>query len=182
MGGQDITMQISKQLGIDFAQAEELKMQYKSKCSPTSADKETCDDKILIKKNSSDYESITRKELSDIIDKKLAILLKMIKKDIDLAGILSRVNCGVVVCGGMSFMDGIIERLEQITKQPVSIGIMRGFVSSSTGLSNIFYATGIGLVMFVLNQRKHNNQSSFSNNSIVGKAIAKIRNIYEEYF
>jgi cell division protein FtsA len=181
VGGQDITREISNQLGIDFAQAEELKMQYRSKCSGNDFDSNNCDDKIIIKKDAANYQSITRKELNDIIDKKLDLILGMIKKDIDLAGILSRVNCGVVVCGGMSFMDGIIERLEKITKLPVSLGIMRGFVSSSSGLSNIFYATGIGLVMYALNERD-NSQGSLFNNSFLGKIAAKIRTICEEYF
>ncbi|MFH1061612.1 MAG: cell division protein FtsA [Candidatus Omnitrophota bacterium] len=182
IGGQDITTQISNQLGIDFAQAEELKMQYRSKSGRGDFDQENSEDKIIIRKESADYESITRKELNDIIDKKLDIILGMIKKDIELAGILSRVNCGVVVCGGMSFMDGIIERLEKITKLPVCMGIMRGFVSSSSGLSNIFYATGIGLVMHALNELSNYNQSAFLTNGPVGKVLAKIRNIYEEYF
>lgn len=182
VGGQDITIQISKQLGIDFAQAEELKMQYRSRCGSSGRDEENCDDKIIIRKESAAYESITRKELMDIIDKKLDSILGMIKKDIELAGILSRVNCGVVVCGGMSFMDGIIERLEKITKLPVSMGIMRGFVSSSSGLNNIFYATGIGLVMHALNELSNDNKSTLLTNSTLGKITAKIRNIYEEYF
>ncbi len=181
-GGQDITMQISSLLGIDFAQAEELKMQYRSRCGRDDLEQENCDDKIIIKKDAANYESITRKELADIIDKKLDVILGLIKKDIDLAGILSRVNCGVVVCGGMSFMDGIIERLEKITKLPVNMGIMRGFVSSSSGMSNIFYATGIGLVMHALNDRKDYNHGVFLTQSPWGKIMAKIRNIYEEYF
>jgi len=182
IGGQDITMQISSLLGIDFAQAEELKMQYKSRCDRDNSEQENCDDKIIIKKDAANYESITRKALADIIDKKLDIILGLIKKDIELAGILSRVNCGVVVCGGMSFMDGIIERLEKITKLPVNMGIMRGFVSGSSGMSNIFYATGIGLVMHALNDRKNYNNGVFLTHSFLGKMITKIRNIYEEYF
>ncbi|MBU1087783.1 MAG: cell division protein FtsA [Candidatus Omnitrophica bacterium] len=181
VGGQDITQQISSLLNIDFAQAEELKMQYRSRCGG-DFDQASCEDKIIIKKDAANYESITRKELAEIIDKKLDTILAMIKKDIELAGILSRVNCGVVVCGGMSFMDGIIERLEKITKLPVSMGIMRGFVSSSSGMSNIFYATGIGLVMHALNERRNFNQGVFLTNSVFGRIFAKLKNIYEEYF
>ncbi|MBU1044881.1 MAG: cell division protein FtsA [Candidatus Omnitrophica bacterium] len=181
IGGQDITQQISSLLNIDFAQAEELKMQYRSRYG-NDFDQGKCEGKIIIKKDAANYESITRKELTDIIDKKLEVILGMIKKDIEMAGILSRVNCGVVVCGGMSFMDGIIERLEKITKLPVNMGIMRGFVSSSSGMSNIFYATGIGLVMHALNERRNFNQGAFLTHSALGKVFAKIKNIYEEYF
>ena len=180
MGGQDISHQVSKQLGIDIAQAEELKMQYKNRCG--GEDGTECDDKIIIKKDSANYESITRKQLSDIIDKQLEKIIDLIKKDLELSGILSRVNCGVVVCGGMSFMDGIIERLEKITRLPVIIGIMRGFVSGFSGLSNIFYSTGIGLVMYGLKEDRIINQPDFLNNNIMSRMMAKVRNIYEEYF
>jgi cell division protein FtsA len=182
VGGQDITQAISKQLGVDFAQAEELKMQYKSKCSVIDPQEDDCDDKIIIKKDSANYQSITRSELSAIIDKQLEKMLNLIKKDIELAGIISRVNCGVLVCGGMSFMDGIIERLERMTNLPVSIGITRGFVSSFSGLSNVFYATGIGLVMHALKQRKGSDQNDFDKNNIISRMMVKVRNIYEEYF
>ena len=141
MGGNDITLAIAESLGVDLAQAEQLKMQYKSICAYSGGENSTCDDKIIIKKNSSQYESISRHELAEVIEKSLSIIISRIKQDIVSSGIYDRVTAGVVISGGMSFMDGIMEKLEVMLKLPVRLGIMRGFISSFPGLSNSFYAT-----------------------------------------
>ncbi|MFH1094478.1 MAG: cell division protein FtsA [Candidatus Omnitrophota bacterium] len=182
VGGYDITREISRKLNIDLTQAEELKLQYSHASSSYGDSKSAAEEKIIIKKDASNYGSITRKQMEDIIDKKLNELLLLIKKDLELAGIISRVKRGVVICGGMSFMDGIIEKLEKTLDLKVSMGIMRGFVSSSPGLSNIFYSTGIGLIMHALGQKTAENKKTFSTGNIRSKIMAKIREVYEEYF
>jgi len=207
IGGNDITLEISRRLGIDFFQAEQLKMQYQSAASNY---KGSLTDKIIIKKTPSSYESITREDLVRIIDEKLEQLLGRIKKDLELSGICQKVNpvrehdspaglignnrrlksmafsngvnCGIVICGGMAFMDGIIEKLEQTLAMPVRLGIVRGFVSNLSGLNNISHATGIGLIMHILNERKQNYKTTLPAEGIWPPFIAKLRTIYEEYF
>ncbi len=180
-GGDEITIEIAQRFGIDFRQAEQLKMQYQSR-SGNYKRSDDCEDKIIIKKSSSAYESITRKDLTKIVDEKLQKLLKAVKKDLELAGIVRRANNGIVVCGGMSFMDGIIEKLEVSLKLPVRLGIMHGFVSNLPGLGNIFYATSIGLVMNALAGRGKDYRSNIMGKGFLSQTIAKIKNVYEEYF
>ncbi|MCG2712373.1 MAG: cell division protein FtsA [Candidatus Omnitrophica bacterium] len=183
VGGYDITREIARKLNIDLPQAEELKLQYRNAFSNYGDNESTSGEKIIIKKDASNYESINRKQMENIIDKKLDEQLLLIKKDLELAGIISRVKRGVVVCGGMSFMDGIIEKMEKTLGLKVSMGIMRGFVSSSSSLiSNIFYSTGIGLIMHALGQKNTDNKKAFATYDIRSKIIAKIREVYEEYF
>ncbi len=182
VGGHDITKEIGRQLNIDMPQAEELKLQYRNTSAHYNDNDTGHGEKIIIKKDMSIYESINRKLMEDIIDKKLNELLLIIKKDLDLAGIMPRVRSGVVICGGMSFMDGIIEKLEKALNLKVKMGIMRGFVSSSSGLSNIFYSTGIGLIMHALGQKNIDYKKTFSSGNLRSKIMAKIREVYEDYF
>lgn len=182
IGGYDITREIVHKLGIDFYQAEELKMQYKSRYSDSNEKSEFCNEKIIVKKDSSNYESIMLKDLVAIIDKKLNEVCKLIKRDLELSGILPRAHCGVVISGGMSFMDGIIEKLEKVIKLPVTLGIMRGFVSEFSGLSNIFYATSIGLVKYILNEQMQEYKHTPIPSGLFGKMVAKVKTMYDEYF
>ncbi|MFH2137010.1 MAG: cell division protein FtsA [Candidatus Omnitrophota bacterium] len=182
LGGNDITKEISQRLGIDEAQAEQLKMQYKNVCVYSGSNHQECDDKLILKKNSSSYESISRQELALIVDAKLGDLFTLVKKELDLVGITQRAKGGIIISGGMSFMDGIIEKLEEYIKLPVHLGIMRGFVSGFSGLSNSFYATGIGLIMHALNERTTNVRTRCSNKGILGQLLSKLRGVYEEYF
>jgi len=182
VGGHDITREIGRKFNIDLPQAEELKLQYRNAASNYGDKESASGEKIIIKKDASNYESITRKQMEDIIDKKLKEQLLLIKKELDLAGIIPRVQCGIVICGGMSFMDGIIEKLEKTLNLKVSMGIMRGFISNSSSLSNIFYSTGIGLIMHALGQKNIDNKKTFSTGNIRSKIMSKIREVYEEYF
>jgi len=182
MGGIDISNEICRSLRVDFAQAEELKMQYKSTCLSDDNDIDFCNDKIIVKKDVSSYESITRRELAIIVEKKLDQILGLVKNDLELAGILPKAKNGIVICGGMSFMDGIIDKIEQITSLPVGMGIMRGFVSSFSGISNIFYSTGIGLIMQVLQEKTQNQDVAYSQDNIFARIMTQARTIYEEYF
>ena len=79
-------------------------------------------------------------------------------------------------------MDGIIEKLEVSLKLPVRLGIMHGFVSNLPGLGNIFYATSIGLVMNALAGRGKDYRSNIMGKGFLSQTIAKIKNVYEEYF
>ena len=79
-------------------------------------------------------------------------------------------------------MDGIMEKLEEGLNLPVRLGIMRGFVSGFPGLSNSFYATAIGLVMHVLQNRGYDKSKNILQGSVVDRIVSHVKNIYEEYF
>ncbi len=181
MGGTDLNQQLYRSLGVDLAQAEELKMQYRSACSDYQSVLDSCDDKIIIKKESGGYESISRSRLSEIIDDKVNEMLKLVRKELDMTGIAPEIR-SVVLCGGMAFMDGMIEKVENTLKVPVNMGIMRGFVSGCSGLSNIFYATAVGLVMHGLNEKNSGGRKRVALNGFLDQLLSRVRNVYEEYF
>ncbi|MBU2062796.1 MAG: cell division protein FtsA [Candidatus Omnitrophica bacterium] len=180
-GGSDITEKIAQHFGIDFTQAEQLKMQYRNLYSEYA---QNTDEKIIIKKSSSLYESIKKSELAAIIDGQLNCLFKAITDELNSAQILGKAKEGIVIAGGMAFMDGIIEKLEEISKTKVTLGIMRGFVSNISGISNTAYSTGVGLVMHILNKKVKNSEKSDTiiKWGILSGLITKIKSIYEDYF
>ncbi|MBU4304273.1 MAG: cell division protein FtsA [Candidatus Omnitrophica bacterium] len=182
VGGDDITMRVAERFGVDFAQAEELKMQYKSLSSYLSVKSDWGEDKIIIKKDSARYESITRSELTSVIDEKLKDILSLIKKELELSGLISRANSGIIMSGGMAFMDGIIEKTEEMLGRSVTLGIMRGFISSMEGVGNAFYAGGIGVIMHALKEQKEAVLNIYPQQGILGRLATKVKNVYYEYF
>ncbi|MFH1460463.1 MAG: cell division protein FtsA [Candidatus Omnitrophota bacterium] len=180
-GGNDITEKIMEKFSIDFAQAEQLKMQYKSSNNHCLI-KDDQLDKIIIKKSATVYESITHKQLTSVIDQQIEKMLELLKKDLELGGIIARANCGIVICGGISFMDGIIEKVENYLGIPVNLGILRGFVSSFSGLSNMFYATGIGLVKYALEQNSQPLAHNSLGNGFMNRLVSRAKSVYDEYF
>ena len=181
MGGNDINRQISRSLGVDMIQAEELKMQYRSACSDYLTRLDSCDDKLIIKKENGAYESVSRSRLSEVIDEKVDEMLRLIKKELEMTAIAQDIH-SIVICGGMAFMDGIMEKVEKLLNVPVSMGITRGFVSNCSGLSNIFYATAIGMVLHGLNDRDSVKRQRVVVNGFFDHVFSKFRNVYEEYF
>lgn len=181
-GGLDITVELAQKLGIDFYQAEQLKMQYHGSFYDKQKDTNTDEDKIIIRKNSSNYQSINRRNVVGLIEAKLGEIINTVTTDLELAGLISKANCGLVVCGGMSCMEGIIEKLEEAMRLPVRLAILRGFVSRISGISNIFYATGMGLILQLLEPRLQSHRSNITEKSFLRLVMAKMRSVYEEYF
>jgi len=181
-GGRDITHTLADALGIDRSQAEHLKMQYQSSGEAGSAAAAWGDDKIIIKKENAAYESISRADLARIIDAAVAELLGVIRQDLSRAGIPLRSGAGIVLAGGMTFMDGIMDMVEQALDCPVRLATMRGFVSSQHGISNLFYATSIGTVMYALSQQQEAQPEPAGGPRVVRYVAERLRQWYEDYF
>ena len=98
--------------------------------------------------------------------------------------ISSRIPSGVVLTGGASALDGLPELAEEIFEGPVR----RGLPSEIGGLQDVvrspMYATGVGLVLFGLSQRRQQPGRSFRirDGSIFGRVKQRMRDwFYNEF-
>lgn len=98
--------------------------------------------------------TIPRKELAHIIEARAEECLGMIANSIRSSGLQPVLGSGIVMTGGTSSLDGIIEMGEFIFDIPVR----RGFPKQVGGLKDVVkggeFATSIGLLMHALEQKK----------------------------
>ena len=68
------------------------------------------------------------------------------------------IAAGVVLTGGSSKMEGVIDLAEEIFHAPVRLGLPQYVSGLSDVVSNPIYATGVGLLLFG-NQHRNNGTS-----------------------
>jgi cell division protein FtsA len=92
--------------------------------------------------------SVPRKMVCEILRDRALELLELIKDQIGKAAGSERLIAGVVVTGGGSMLDGILELTEETLGMPVRQGLPLGVQGLTNELSHPVYATAIGLALF----------------------------------
>lgn len=131
--------------------------------------------------------TIPRRELAHIIEARAEECLGMIANNVRMSGLQPALGSGVVITGGTSSMDGIIEMGEFIFDIPVR----RGFPVAVGGLKDVVkggeFATSIGLLMHGLEMKKDyysrkESGSLFSNNQSFDGFSSKVKRFFNDLF
>jgi cell division protein FtsA len=92
--------------------------------------------------------SASRKLICDILRARAIETLELIKDQLSKTVEHERLIAGVVLTGGCSMLDGMLELAEEILDMPVRQGLPLGVKGLTTELSHPVYATAIGLALF----------------------------------
>ena len=91
---------------------------------------------------------LSRRNLAEIIEPRIEELLLLIQVEIRKSGFEEFIGSGIVLTGGTSRIEGIIELAEEIFHLPVRQGLPNYEGSLSEVVRNPIYSTGIGLAQF----------------------------------
>jgi len=92
--------------------------------------------------------SVPRRMICDILRDRAVELLELVKDQIWKAGENERLIAGVVLTGGTSVLDGMLELAEETLGMPVRQGLPLGVQGLTDELSHPVYATAVGLALF----------------------------------
>ncbi len=92
--------------------------------------------------------SVPRKMICEILRDRAVELMELIREQIWKAGENEQLVAGVVVTGGTSMLDGLLELMEEMLGMPVRQGLPLGVRGLTDELSHPVYATAIGLALF----------------------------------
>lgn len=145
IAGNHITNDIAAAFKITNSEAEILKKEYG--CAKASLVKES--EAIQgIKTASGTTTSILRKDIAKVIQDRVEEVLTLIKTELVHSGYYGILGSGVVLTGGTSLLEGIVELAEEIFELPVRRGIPMDISGLIEYVRNPIYATGVGLVMY----------------------------------
>jgi cell division protein FtsA len=147
VAGYQVTRDISIGLGITFELAEEMKKKY-GNVTPVSEDSPTKEMSL-----SGDGHSISYQDLSDIIRVRIEEMLRLIILELPQSDYRKLIPAGLVITGGGANLPGIAELGEDITRMPVRLGKPTRLPGVSDVLENPAYATGVGLLLWKLNNQ-----------------------------
>lgn len=144
LGGNNMTNDISVGLRVPMADAERIKIGH----GTCVADKIKSDETIELPEiGGRKGRKLPRQILAEILEPRVEEIFSLIKREIYRADMKEEIAAGIVLTGGASLLDGIVEIAESVFEVPVRIGTPHGISGLVDVVNNPMYATGVGLVM-----------------------------------
>ncbi len=92
--------------------------------------------------------SLSRRNLAEVIEPRIEELLMLVQAEIRKSGFEEVIGSGIVLTGGTSRIEGMMDLAEEIFHLPVRQGLPNYEGSLSEVIRNPIYSTGIGLAQF----------------------------------
>ncbi|NBV40879.1 cell division protein FtsA [bacterium] len=125
--------------------------------------------------------SIEKNKISHILRSRAEELLLMLDHDMKKNNIKPYMISGLVITGGGSLLRGIDELARKILSVPVRIGKPRVTTLLPESLQNPIYATGYGLLVYVMQNRAHNSMETMQG-PMVKKIMLKMKSWISDFF
>lgn len=151
VAGDQITNDIAIALRTPTASAEELKKRYACALRQLAPSDESIEVQTV---GDRPPRKLSKQTLAEVVEPRVEELFELIKVDLRRNGFEHLIRSGVVLTGGSSKMEGMIELAEEIFHLPVRLGMPKYLGGLSEVVKNPIYSTGVGLVLF-----GHRNQS-----------------------
>ena len=98
---------------------------------------------------------LSRQTLAEVVEPRYEELLSLVQAELRRSGFEDLIAGGVVLTGGSSKMEGLIDLAEEVFHMPVRMGVPRYVTGLVDVVRNPIYATGVGLLLF-----GHHNRAS----------------------
>lgn len=151
VGGQHFTHDVAIGLRTPQVSAEQLKVEFGYAMASQINDSEVVDVQGVGGRKS---RSIPRRDLADVLEARAEETLNLIQHDMKMSGLMPMMGSGVVLTGGASQLQGLVEMGEFIFEIPVRRGIPAGVGGLSDVVKLSEYATAVGLLMYGFKENK----------------------------
>jgi len=144
IAGDQVTNDIAVALRTPTANAEEIKKKYG--CALTQL--ANSDESIQVPSvGDRPPRKLARQTLAEVIEPRIEELYGLILAELRRSGFEDVIGSGIVLTGGSSKMEGMIDLAEEVFHTQVRLGIPQGVGGLSGVVHNPIYATGVGLVL-----------------------------------
>jgi cell division protein FtsA len=170
IAGDQVTNDIAMALRTPTQNAEEIKIKYACALASLAGDNETIKVPSVGER---DDRSLSRQALAEVVEPRYEELFTLIQAELRRSGFEELIPAGVVLTGGTSKMEGVVELAEEIFHMPVSIGKPKQVSGLADIVRNPIYATAVGLLQYGVSQggSTASSQSGISDTeSVWGKA------------
>jgi cell division protein FtsA len=178
LGGAHISNDIAVGLRTPFDEAERIKKRF----GVASARYLQSDDVISVPSvGGRRPREVSRKILCEIIEPRVDEILTLARQALVKEGLESRIPSGVVLTGGCSALDGLLDLAEEIFETPVRLGTPCHVGGLQDVVRGPMYATGVGLVLFGAAQDRDNARFRIRDESIFGRVKQRMRDWFYQF-
>ena len=174
IAGDQVTSDIAVALRTPTPQAEELKQKYGCAVAEFTTESETIE---VAGVGGRAPRELSRKALAEIVEPRYVELFELVKAEIQRNGFDGKIPAGIVLTGGTSKMEGVVELAESIFQTSVRIGVPENFKGMESDLKNPIYATSLGLLGYGFDQLKQGIALE-QNRSLFDKAFGWLKSNY----
>lgn len=179
LGGNNVSNDISVGIRTPISEAERIKIKYG--CSKTSLvrDDETIEVPSVGGRPS---RVLSRQILSEIIEPRVEELFTLVKREIVKTGYEDMIASGLVLTGGTSIMEGVVEIAEEVMGLPARRGIPQNVSGLVDVVSSPMYAAAVGLVQYGFQNLSRTSLVAQSEESLFKKIPMRIKRWIGDFF
>jgi cell division protein FtsA len=145
IAGDQVTNDIAVALRTPTQYAEEIKIKYACALTQLAASDENIEVPSV---GDRPPRRLARQTLAEVTEPRYEELLTLIQAELRRSGFEDLVAAGIVLTGGSSKIEGLVELAEEVFHMPVRLGIPQSVVGLVDVVRNPIYATGVGLLLF----------------------------------
>jgi cell division protein FtsA len=165
IAGDQVTNDIAVALRTPTQYAEEIKVKYACALTQLAGAEETIEVPSV---GDRPPRRLTRQTLAEVVEPRYEELINLIQAELRRSGFEDIIAAGIVMTGGSSKMEGVIELAEEIFHMPVRLGVPHSISGLVDVVRNPIHATGVGLLLFGHQQRNTGSLEALSSNGMQG--------------
>jgi cell division protein FtsA len=150
IAGDQVTNDIAVALRTPTQYANDLKIKYACALRQLAREDETIEVPSV---GDREPRRLSRQTLAEVVEPRYEELLSLVQAELRRSGFEEICAAGVVLTGGSSKMDGVVELAEEIFHMPVRLGVPQHVKGLVDVIRNPIHATGVGLLLFGNKQR-----------------------------
>ena len=145
IAGDHVTNDIAVALRTPTQNAEEIKVQHACALAQLATSDETVEVPSV---GNRPLRRMSRQTLAEVVEPRYVELFSLVQAELRRSGYERQIVAGIVLTGGSSNMQGVVELAEEVFHMPVRVGTPQ-YVSGLVELvRNPIYATGVGLLLY----------------------------------
>jgi cell division protein FtsA len=178
IAGDQITSDIAMAFRTPTKEAEDIKRRYGCALRGLADSNETIEVPGVGDRPS---KKLSRQMLSEVIDPRIEELYALVLAEIKRSGFEELLSSGVVITGGSSAMEGMVDLGEEVLHMPVRLGTPSYVGSLSEVIRNPRYSTSAGLLSAGILHREKQKVDQMKNGS-VKTVVSKMKRWFETNF
>ena len=144
IAGDQVTNDIAMALRTPTQNAEEIKIKYACALTQLAGADETIKVPSVGDRAPRD---LSRQALAEVVEPRYEELFTLVQSELRRSGFEDLIPAGIVITGGSSTMEGVVELAEEIFHMPARLACPQAVSGMTEVVNNPIYATGVGLLI-----------------------------------
>ncbi len=181
IAGDQVTNDIAMALRTPTPNAEEIKIKYACALAKLTSPDETIKVPSVGDRQPRD---LSRQALAEVVEPRYDELFTLVQAELRRSGYEDLIAAGIVLTGGTSKMEGVIELAEEIFHMPVRLGAPQNIRGLSDIVNNPIYSTGVGLLIYAMKQQHGGSggRAATGTKESQGSIFSKIKKMFQSNF